>query len=258
MTPNSRWRGWSDLQFLDWVVPLAGPIVLMETLAAWAGVAWHPAGGVAVTPVLPAAVLLASLIGWRQLGFSKQQLRAWRGCVACTALLLVVVSAMFLERVGPPRALLSFFASATEEELVFRLAAPVFAGGATAYVLHRAPNDLKAWGTGPRVVALLVAGLAFGAGPGHLAQVGTHAWRMLPFVTTALLLTYVVLRTGNLVVGLLVHAVLNVATVCYLSGDISRDTWALLVIVVLLGFARGAERAGHRLGLMTPLALAGA
>ena len=78
MTANRRWLGWSDIRFLDWIVPLAGPIVLVETVAAWAGVAWRPVGGVAVTPVLPAAVLLASLVGWRQLGFTKEQLRAWR------------------------------------------------------------------------------------------------------------------------------------------------------------------------------------
>jgi membrane protease YdiL (CAAX protease family) len=72
----------------------------------------------------------------------------------------------------------------------------------------------------------------------------------VPFVAVGLLLSYVVLRTGNLVVGLLVHALLNLATVCYLSGSIPRPVWALVVILALAGFARGAERAGRRLGLV--------
>ena len=164
------------------------------------------------------------------------------------------MSALFLDRVGPPGALFSFFAGATEEELVFRLAAPIAAGGATAWVLRRPPSNLAGWGTAPRVVALAVAGIAFTAGPGHIAQIGTASWRLAPFAAIGVLLTYVVLRTGNLVVGLLVHVVLNLATVCYLDGDLSRVTWATVVVLALIGFARGAERAGFRLGLMTQAA----
>ena len=245
-----RWQGWSNLSLLGPLVPVAAAIVGVETVAAWAGLAWHPAGGVAVTPVLPVAMLFATLVGWRKLGFSRGQLEAWSGCAAGIALMLVVVSVVFLTRVGPPRALLSFFAGATEEEVVFRLAAPVAAGGIAAFLLGRSPGDLLAWGTAPRAVALTVSALGFTLGPGHIAQVGTAAWRLTPFVAIGLLLSYVVLRTGNLVVGLLLHIVLNLATVCYLSGGITRDMWALLIIAALAGFGLGAERAGRRLGLM--------
>ena len=250
MTPNDRWSGWWQPQCWPLVVPLAAVVVVVEALAVWTGIAWRTPGGVGVTPVLPAAALLATLVGWPGLGFSHRQLRAWGECAATTLLLLIVVSVVFLARVGPPRALLSFIAGATEEELVFRLAAPLAAGGVAAWAWRRSPIDLLTWGTGPRVVALTVAAATFTVGPGHLSQAGTALWRLLPFVAVGLLLSYVVLRTGNLVVGLLVHALLNLATVCYLSGSIPRPVWALVVILALAGFARGAERAGRRLGLV--------
>ena len=249
MTPNERWCGWWHPQCWGPVVPLAAAIVAAEAYEVWTGAGWRPDAGVAVTPVLPAAVLLATLVGWRTLGFSARHLRAWGECAACTAALLVIVSVVFLVRVGPPRALFSFLAGATEEELVFRLAAPLAAGGITAWIRRRSPVDLTAWGTGPRIVALTVASVSFTVAPGHLAQAGA-VWRLVPFVALGLLLSYVVLRTGNVVVGLILHVLLNLSTVCYLTGSIPRAAWAFVVIVALAGYARGVERAGRRLGLV--------
>jgi hypothetical protein len=203
---------------------------------------------------LPAAALLATLVGWKSLGFSERQFRAWGECALGIALLLIGVSVVFLARVGPPRVFFSFLAGASEEELVFRMAAPLAAGGIAAWLLRRPANDLLAWGTAPRVVALVVAAASFTVGPGHFSQI-TAAWRIVPFVVIALLLTYVVLRTGNIVAGLLVHTLLNLATICYLSGSISRGTWAAIVILGLGGFAFGAEHAGRRLGLVVPIAV---
>ena len=255
MASNDRWCGWWNLQCSAPIVPLAAAIVVAETVAAWAGIAvWHPIGGVAVTPVLLAAALLATLVGWRRLGFSGPQMRAWAECAACIALMLLGVVALFLARGGSLRALMSFVAGATEEELVFRLAAPIAAGGLAAWLARRPAGDLSRWGTLPRVVALVVAAASFTFGPGHVSEIGSTAWRAVPFVAVALLLSYVVLRTGNLVAGLLVHTLLNLTTTCYLTGGISRDAWALVVILGLGGFALGAERAGQRLGLMVPAA----
>jgi hypothetical protein len=165
LTPNDRWSGWWQPQCWPLVVPLAAVVVVVEALAVWTGIAWRTPGGVGVTPVLPAAALLATLVGWPGLGFSHRQLRAWGECAATTLLLLIVVSVVFLTRVGPPRALLSFIAGATEEELVFRLAAPLAAGGVAAWTMRRSPIDLLSWGTGPRVVALTVPRRRSPSGP---------------------------------------------------------------------------------------------
>ncbi len=250
---RAQWSGWGNLRCASPIVPLAAALVAVESLAAWRGLDWRPARGVAITPVLPAAVLLASLVGWRGLGFSRRQLRAWIEFGTSMVALLVVVGTVYLARGGAPRALLSLLAGATEEELVFRVAAPIAAGGVAAWLLRRPAGDLLAWGTLPRVVAVLTAALTFTAGPGHLAQVGAAAWRTVPFLAVGTLLSYVFLRTGNVLAGLLVHAVLNLATVAYLVGILPRAAWALVVIAALGCFALGAERAGRRLGLVRPV-----
>ncbi len=60
------------------------------------------------------------------------------------------------------------------------------------------------------------------------------------------------LRTGALVPGIAVHTLLNIATVAYLAGAMTNPVWAGFVIVGLGAYAWGAERAGRRLGRMTP------
>jgi membrane protease YdiL (CAAX protease family) len=247
---RTTWSGWWELRCESALVPVAGAVVAVETWAAWRGVVWHPLGGPGITPVLGAALLLASLIGFGSLGCSPRQMKAWREYSLAVAALFVFV-AVLVTRAGLGRELASFLLGATEEELVFRLAAPLAFGGTTAWLLHRPAGDLARWGTAPRVVAVVVAAVSFAAGPGHLGEIAGAPWRLAPFITVGILLGYVVLRTGNLVAGLLVHALLNLATVAYLDGEISRLLWALLVVAALVTFARGAERAGRRLGVAT-------
>ncbi|MCU1467537.1 MAG: hypothetical protein JWM72_3465 [Actinomycetia bacterium] len=76
-------------------------------------------------------------------------------------------------------------------------------------------------------------GESFTLAPGHLAQAGA-AWRLVPFVALGLLLSYVVLRTGNVVVGPEPHA--------YADGSVHRAR----LNVVLVGRTRSAQR--HLLG----------
>jgi hypothetical protein len=252
-TERMRWSGWWNLRCPAAIVPLAAAIVAVEALAVWSGEIWRPLGGPGLTPVLPAVVLLAGLVGWRHLGLSERHLWAWWEFAAVMGTLFVAIGFEFLTHVGPLRELTSFFVGATEEELVFRFAAPLAAGGIAAWLLGRSPGDLLAWGTTPRTVAVVTAAAGFTLMPGHLQQVGGAAWRLVPFVAIALLLTYVVLRTGDLLPGMLVHALLNLATVCYLSGGMPRGLWAITVVVGLGSYAWGAERAGRRLGLVLPV-----
>jgi hypothetical protein len=62
----------------------------------------------------------------------------------------------------------------------------------------------------------------------------------------------VVLRTGAVVPGVVAHAALNLATVCFITGALSRPTWSLLVVAILGAYAFGASHAGRRLGYLTP------
>jgi len=253
---RTRWVEWWNLRCSDLLIPLAAAIVAVDALAVWKGMILRPLGGPGFTPVLPAAVLFAFLVGWSRLGLNERHLAAWWEFGAVMGVLLAVIGIEFVARVGALGELGSFLVGATEEELVFRLAAPLAVGGIVAWCLRRAPGDLEGWGTGPRVAAVVTAAVTFACMPGHLAQVTGNAWRLVPFVAIAMLWSYVVLRTGDLWPGLLVHALLNIATVCYLDGAISRPLWSLIVIVALGSYAWGAERAGRRLGLVRTVAIA--
>jgi membrane protease YdiL (CAAX protease family) len=246
-----RWSGWTDLRCPAIAVLLAALVVATTALAVWSGLVWRPLGGPGFTPVLPAALLLAGFVGWNQLGLANSDLRVWRETLVVIGGLLTFVGAVFVSRAGSLSELFAFGVGAVEEELVFRFAAPLAFGGLTAWALGRPPGDIRSWGDGPRAVAVIGAAIAFTCMPGHLAQVAGPL-QLVPFVAIAMLLTYTVLRTGALVPGIAVHALLNVATVAYLMGAIPNVVWAGIVIVGLGSYAWGAERAGRRLGRMAP------
>jgi len=82
----------------------------------WSGVAWHPAGGVAVTPVCRRHAPREPRRFGGTLASPRASSTRWSESRVGIALLLIGVSVVFLARVGPPRALLSFLAGATEEE----------------------------------------------------------------------------------------------------------------------------------------------
>ena len=247
-----RWSEWTDLRSPTIGVLLAAAVVATTALAVWAGIVWRPLGGPGFTPVLPAAVLLATFVGWNQLGLSASDLRVWRETLIVIAGLSVVVAGIYLVGPGSPRELLAFGVGSLEEELVFRFAAPLALGGLTAWALGRPAGDVRAWGDGPRAVAVVGAAVTFTCMPGHLAQVGGPL-EIVPFLAIAMLLTYTVLRTGALVPGIAVHALLNVATVAYLAGAMPNPVWAATVVLGLGAYAWGAERAGRRLGHMSPV-----
>lgn len=250
-----RWSGWTDLRCPAIAVLLAAAVVATTAVAVWAGMVWRPLGGPGLTPVLPASLLLATFVGWNQLGWSASDLRVWRETLLIASGLLVVAGVAYLAGPGSPRELLAFGVGSLEEELVFRFAAPIALGGLTAWVLGRPAGDLRSWGNGPCAVAVVGSAIAFTCMPGHLAQVDGPL-QLVPFLAIAMLLTYTVLRTGALLPGIAVHALLNIATVAYLAHAMPNLVWASIVIVGLGSYAWGAERAGRRLGRMTPVTAA--
>ncbi|MGZ8753524.1 MAG: CPBP family glutamic-type intramembrane protease [Acidimicrobiia bacterium] len=248
-----QWSEWTDLRCQPSAGLLAALVVPTAAIAVWSGILYRPLGGPGFTPAFPAAVILATFVGWNQLGLSATDLRVWRETLLVIGALLAVVGIVFVTRTGTGAELLAFGIGALEEELVFRFAAPLALGGLTAWALGRPLGDLRAWGNGPCAVAVIGSAVVFTCMPGHLAQVDGPL-TLVPFLAIAMLLTYSVLRTGALLPGIAVHALLNVATVAYLDGVIPNPAWVAVVIVGLGAYAWGAERAGRRLGLMSPMA----
>lgn len=246
-----RWAAWAPIRTADATVLVALGVVAGTTAAVWAGALWRPVAGPGFTPMLFASLALAGLVGVRQLGVTRARLGNWGPSYAVWAVVLALTVHPFLAHVGGWRAVGAFFVGALEEELVFRLAAVLAFGGVTAWWLRRPPGDLSRWGTAPRVVAVAGSSLLFLAMPGHLAQVRSPL-AVVPFVAVAVSFGYVVLRTGDLLPGVVAHAVLNLATVTHTEGGMSRVVWAAVVIVTLWAYARGAVRAATRRGFLEP------
>ena len=91
-------------------------------------------------------------------------------------------------------------------------------------------------------------GLVFTVLPGHLSQISdtVHA---LPFAALGMVLGYAMLRPGALLPAVVVHALLNVATIAAFEGDMSALLRSMLAAVLLLSLVLGTVVAGRRLGI---------
>ena len=74
--------------------------------------------------------------------------------------------------------------------------------------------------------------------PGHVAQI-SDTLHALPFVCLGMVLGYAMLRTGALLPAVVVHALLNLATIAAFEGEISTALRSSLA-------ATAAGRAGPR------------
>ena len=144
--------------------------------------------------------------------------------------------------------------AALGEELVYRLAVLILVGAACAALAGRNWRNAEDWGVGPGIVALLAAGLVFTLLPGHVAQMsdGLHA---LPFACLGVVLGYAVLRTGALFPAAVVHALLNLATIAALEGEVSSAVRSALAAAALVALVLATIVAGMRLGILRPVAV---
>lgn len=250
---RARWCHWATFGCSDAWVLGALAIVIATVAMVWTGLVLRPWGGPGFTPALPLSVVFALGAGARVLGLRLKDLHAWAPVYIGLGVALLALGRWFATEVSSSTEALSFVVGALEEEIVFRLALPLATGGIVAMALGRPGGDPARWGRLPRAVALVSAGVAFVVMPGHLEQM-SNLLAAIPFAATALLFTYVMLRTGALLPGVLAHAALNIATVCFLNATMSRTAWSVIVVCVLGAYAFGAEQAGRRLGylLVTP------
>ena len=85
--------------------------------------------------------------------------------------------------------------------------------------------------------------------PGHVAQI-SDTLHALPFACLGVVLGYAVLRTGALVPAAVVHALLNLATLAALAGQVSLGMRAALAAVALISLLLATIVAGIRLGIL--------
>jgi hypothetical protein len=247
-----RWRGWAPWRLDVWTVALAALAVVVDVASAWANLSLGRVGGIIVSPALPLACVVAGRIGAVALGCSRTGLRAWRefGAVFGGTLLASVV--LFGVEVGETGEAVGLVVAAAGEELVFRLCVLVVAGAVAARLAGREWRSPEQWGTSVGSIALLVGAIVFSALPGHVVQVRGVA-SAVPFASLALVLGWVVLRTGAIWPVIVAHALLNLVTVTTAGVQAPGSVRLGLAAATLVALVAGADLAARRTGRLRPV-----
>jgi membrane protease YdiL (CAAX protease family) len=246
--PRWRWSRWTRLPFSGWVWALAAVTVFVDVVTAWAGISIGYLGRVPISPALPLGFALAAAVGLGRLGLDRTNRRAWRevlvvgGAVLFYAVCSYGVKTSWNEAFG-------LVLAALGEELVYRLAVIIVVGALVAWLMGRDWRNAGEWGLAPGLIALLTGSVVFSALPGHVAQM-SNALHALPFASLGLVLGYAVLRTGALFPAAVVHALMNLATISALEGNIPPVYRGLFCGAALVALLTGTIVAGLRLGIL--------
>ena len=228
-----------------WVCATA---VVVDVATSWWGQPEWYLGRVSMSPALPLGVVLVALIGPRNLGFSRRNLLAWREFLLLGAPIVLVWCISYPQSVAAWRDVEGIVVAVAGEELVYRLAAVILVGAMCAKIVGRNWRDTASWGDGPAIGGLVGAGLVFSALPGHVDQM-TGATNIVPFLSLAVLLGYVALRSGSLLPGFLVHLTIDLAALAFFAGELPAILRVLIDVGALVGVVLGLMLAGRRLGL---------
>ncbi|MEX1008545.1 MAG: type II CAAX endopeptidase family protein [Acidimicrobiia bacterium] len=247
-----RWCRWTRLPLTPGILVVAALTIVIDVVTAWDDISLGHLGRVSISPALPLGALLAFMVGVRRLGLDRANLLAWREFLVVSSAALVFGLLQYTVNLGGSREAFGLVLAALGEELVYRLAVLIIVGAACAALVGRNWRNAEDWGVGPGIVALLAAGLVFTLLPGHISQMsdGLHA---LPFACLGVVLGYAVLRTGALLPAAVVHALLNLATIAALEGQVSAGVRSLLAAFALVALVLATIVAGRRLGILRPV-----
>jgi len=243
-----RWVGWASWPISPAVLWVCAAAVVVDvTTSWWGGPTWY-LGRIALSPALPLGALLVALIGPRHLGFSRRGLRAWREFLLLGGPVVLVWCVSYPQSVAVWRDIEGIVITVAGEELVYRLAAVILIGAACARFAGRNWRDTAEWGTAPAIGGLIGAGLVFSSLPGHVEQM-TGPANIVPFLSLAVLLGYVALRSGSILPGFLVHLTIDLAALAFFAGELPGTMRVLIDVGALVGVLLGLMLAGRRLGL---------
>jgi hypothetical protein len=245
-----RWHGWADWSLTVPVLVLAAAALVVDVATAWADVTLDSLGRIAISPALPLALGLVALLHATRRAPGRAASYAWREFAAGVGVVLLIATLGYAVLLARPAEAAGLVVAATDEELVFRLAAVVLVGALCARLLGRDWRHPRRWGATPGFVALGLAAVVFSLLPGHVAQMTTVA-RSLSFASLALLLGYTVLRTGVVWPAVLVHALINVMTLAAWQGSGLAPARLAIAAGALGALVAATEVAGRRLGLRT-------
>jgi membrane protease YdiL (CAAX protease family) len=243
-----KWLRWTRWPLNGVIVALTAVIVLFDVVTTWRGVDLGHLGFVPISPTLPLELLLLCLLGWRRLGLDRTNLAAWHEFLAVGTAAMLFGVIQYGRHIGGFAEALALVLAALDEEIVYRLAVLILVGAVVAKLSGRNWRNAEDWGAGPGLVAIVASGLVFTVLPGHLAQI-SDALHALPFACLGMVLGYAMLRTGALLPAVVVHALLNLATIATLEGDMNPALRSTLAAALLLALVLGTVVAGRRLGI---------
>ena len=243
-----KWLRWTRWPLTSTVVAVAALTVGFDVLTAWRDVNLGYLGVVPISPTLPIEVALVCLVGWRRLGLDRTNLEAWHEFLGvATAALLFGVIQYSLHIDGFAEAM-GLVLAALDEEIVYRLAVLILVGAVAAKLSGRNWRNAEDWGAGPGLAAIVASGVVFTVLPGHVAQI-SDTLHALPFVCLGMVLGYAMLRTGALLPAVVVHALLNLATIAAFKGAMPPLLRSMLAAALLIALVLGTVVAGRRLGI---------
>ena len=247
-----RWRGWAPWRIDTTVLVVAALTIVVDVASAWLGLSIGHLGRIALSPALPLAVLLAARIGASALGCTRSGMRAWRELAVGLGALLATSVVVYSVDLGQPGEAAGLVIGAVGEELVYRLAVLVLVGALAARCAGRDWRRMDRWGNGTGTAALLGGAVVFSALPGHVVQMRGPA-SIVSFASLAVVLGWVVLRTGAIWPAIVAHAVLNLTTITVFTIDAPSGLRLGLVAGTLIALVVGADVAGRRTGRLRPV-----
>jgi membrane protease YdiL (CAAX protease family) len=243
-----RWCRWTRWPLSGAVVAVAALTVGFDVVTAWLGFNLGTLGAVPISPTLPIELVLVAMVGWRRLGLDRTNLDAWREFLLIAGAALLFGVWEYSIHIGGFAEAVGLVLAALDEEIVYRLAVLILVGALAAKVSGRNWRNAEDWGVGPGLVAIVASGLVFTVLPGHVAQM-SDTLHALPFVCLGMVLGYAMLRTGALLPAVVVHALLNLATIAAFDGEISVALRTALAATALVALILGTVVAGRRLGI---------
>jgi Type II CAAX prenyl endopeptidase Rce1-like len=243
-----KWLRWTRWPLTHAIVAVAALTVVFDVVTAWGGVNLGSLGVVPISPTLPIEVVLVVMVGWRRLGLDRANLAAWHEFLAVGTAALLFGIIEYTRHIDGFAEAMGLVLAALDEEIVYRLAVLVLVGAIVAKLSGRNWRNAEDWGVGPGLAAIVAAGLVFTVLPGHVAQI-SDTLHALPFVALGMVLGYAMLRTGALLPAVVVHALLNLATIAAFKGEMPLALRSALAATLLLALVLGTVVAGLRLGL---------
>jgi membrane protease YdiL (CAAX protease family) len=243
-----QWLRWTRWPLSRAIVAVAALTVVFDVITTWRDVDLGHLGFVPISPTLPIEIVLVVMVGWRRLGLDRTNLAAWHEFLAVGTAAMLFGVIQYSRHIGGFAEAIGLVLAALDEEIVYRLAVLILVGAIAAKLTGRNWRNAEDWGAGPGLAAIVASGLLFTVLPGHVAQI-SDTLHAVPFACLGMVLGYAMLRTGALLPAVVVHALLNLATIATFEGDMNPAVRSTLAAALLLALVLGTIVAGRRLGI---------